>query len=65
MMLAGMIISAVGGSVFQILPIPILSDMLPPEQLRCATREISVYTICQAYLGLCRTMHLISVAGAA
>ena len=36
MMLVGMVLSAIGGSVFSILPIPILSDMLPPEQLRCA-----------------------------
>ncbi|BDA47322.1 hypothetical protein COCOBI_10-1680 [Coccomyxa sp. Obi] len=33
MMLIGMLLSALGSSVFQILPIPILSDMLPPEQI--------------------------------
>ncbi|CAL8472225.1 g11767 [Coccomyxa elongata] len=33
MMLVGMLVSALGSSVFQILPIPILSDVLPPEQL--------------------------------
>lgn len=35
-MLIGMLFSALGSSVFAVLPIPILSDILPPEQIRCA-----------------------------
>lgn len=42
MMLVGMLLSALGSSVFQILPIPILSDMLPPEQIRCASKGVKV-----------------------
>ena len=38
MLLSGMMLSAIGGSVFAILPIPILSDILPPEQLRCGLK---------------------------
>lgn len=40
MMLIGMLLSALGSSVFQVLPIPILSDMLPPEQIRCASKGV-------------------------
>ncbi|BDA47318.1 hypothetical protein COCOBI_10-1640 [Coccomyxa sp. Obi] len=36
MMLAGMLLTAIGGSVFGVLPIPILSDILPPEQISFA-----------------------------
>ncbi|BDA47320.1 hypothetical protein COCOBI_10-1660 [Coccomyxa sp. Obi] len=36
MMLVGMLLSALGSSVFSVLPIPILSDMLPPEQISFA-----------------------------
>ncbi|BDA47321.1 hypothetical protein COCOBI_10-1670 [Coccomyxa sp. Obi] len=46
MMLIGMLLSALGSSVFQILPIPILSDMLPPEQISFGGAIFS----CGAYL---------------
>lgn len=52
MMLLGMLLSALGSSVFQILPIPILSDMLPPEQVRCASK--GVYRVHCKYSAHCK-----------
>lgn len=37
MLAVGMLLSSVGGAVFCTLPIPIMSDALPPEQFTCAS----------------------------